>query len=48
LDAIDFPGVVSRLSDPDQGLQRAVDAYLTWLPLFKAAVAADGGTGVRA
>jgi hypothetical protein len=48
LAAIDFPGVVGKLSAPDQALQRAVDAYLTWLPLFKAAVAADGGTGVRA
>jgi hypothetical protein len=49
LDAIDFTGVVGKLSAPDQALQRAVDAYQTWLPLLKAAVANDGGgVGVRA
>jgi len=38
LESIDFPGVLSRLSAPRQALQRALDAYLTWLPVFRAAV----------
>ncbi len=34
LDAIDFPAVLSRLSAPDQALQRAGDAYQTWVLTF--------------